>query len=868
MQAPVLCALPSPTFNLNFFPIYSLPETQQTMDNVGETDEHTAHAPKSHSQGPTICCHGIEGGRNLVVSIDGTGQQFGTKNTNVVEMHGLLNKDKNQLTMYHSGIGTYARPSRKSFSYYKQVLYHKIDLALAWEVEKTIMTAYSWLSDNYEDGDRIFLFGYSRGALQVRALSAMIEKVGLLHKLNSTQVPFAYEIYADPRSKFDQDPAEWGKMITQAELFKNTFCHEDVRVHFIGAWDTVSSIGAGNEQLPGTVDGMKHVCFFRHALALDERRVKFLPEYANGGRGPDQEATSGSFPHTKEVWFAGTHSDIGGGNMLNPALDRTRPPLRWMVYEAGPLGLRMSPFKRDLQDNEKVAVKESLSWVWWPFEYFPFRRLTYTRKEKGKETTHSLHRGKVRKIQPGQKIHVSVVSSANHIPKASGPPLSSLENTHFWGSLKEVARGALSNSERRELYERWVEVDLLIDIKTTLESLLNGPGSPLDSITKLLQRDEGLRTFYEAVLAMLQEDPLDQDGKDCLIEESLSILGPTKFKFQLSPMKEVRKRIGNPRIDDRAFLNCFSQIFQTYPKFNSQPYSVAFSPDGKWLASGYREGTVRILDSNFFGAQTGNVLGRHSKSITSVAFSPDSKSLVSGSMDHTICLWDTTKMERVGAPWKGHTNDVCCVAFSPDGTMVVSGSVDNTVRLWDPETGKEIVVLKGHEDYVQSVAFSPDSLHIASGSNDETVCIWDARTYQQVGEPLKGYTYRISSVAYSPNGKQIASGSEDTTIHLWDADTMVQVGRPLQGHSDCVRSVCFSPNGKLLASGSDDCTIRIWNANTGAQIGEGLRGHGNWVWSVAFSPDGKQLASASEDGTIRIWDIESYVYLHSIGSDL
>ncbi|KAJ2911348.1 hypothetical protein MD484_g9066, partial [Candolleomyces efflorescens] len=118
------------------------------------------------------------GGRNLIVCIDGTANQFGMKNTNVIEIYNLIKKATadNQRTWYNSGIGTYARPDWKSLRYYEQVLVHKIDLAIAWNFEKTVQAAYRWLADNYEDGDAIYLFGFSRGAFQVRALSAMIEK--------------------------------------------------------------------------------------------------------------------------------------------------------------------------------------------------------------------------------------------------------------------------------------------------------------------------------------------------------------------------------------------------------------------------------------------------------------------------------------------------------------------------------------------------------------------------------------------------------------------------------------------------------------------------------------------------------------------
>ncbi|KIK56257.1 hypothetical protein GYMLUDRAFT_1016443 [Collybiopsis luxurians FD-317 M1] len=178
------------------------------------------------------------------------------------------------MTWYNSGIGTYAQPSMKTFAYYRQQLWHAIDMAIAWKFEHIIHGAYQWLSNNYQEDDCIFLLGFSRGAYQVRVLSAMIEKVGLIHKGNEMQIPFAYELYS--RERADED---------LVKNFKKTFCRE-VKVHFVGVWDTVSSIGIvrPREMLPGTTDGMKHVCYFRHALALDERRVKFLPEYAHGGQ--------------------------------------------------------------------------------------------------------------------------------------------------------------------------------------------------------------------------------------------------------------------------------------------------------------------------------------------------------------------------------------------------------------------------------------------------------------------------------------------------------------------------------------------------------------------------------------------------------
>ncbi|VDB86426.1 unnamed protein product [Peniophora sp. CBMAI 1063] len=334
-----------------------------------------------------MTCDCSKEGRNLVVCIDGTSNQFGEMNTNVIELYSLVPKDgrgqgdnKQQRTYYNSGIGTYARPSWKSWAWYKQVFGHKVDLAIAWNFERIVLDAYRWLSETYEDGDCIFLFGFSRGAYQVRTLSAMIDKVGLIHRGNEAQIPFAYQLYADLDNGLTAAAASSLQgSISPSDTFKDTFSRR-VKVHFVGVWDTVSSIGIVRSRmpLPGTIDGMKHVCYFRHALALDERRIKFLPEYANGGAGPSEPVKiPGRYHHTKEVWFAGTHSDVGGGIEANPTLNRTRPSLRWMFFEASSAGLHLVPFKREFKDEEEITINESLTSGWEYFEHLPFRRLTY-----------------------------------------------------------------------------------------------------------------------------------------------------------------------------------------------------------------------------------------------------------------------------------------------------------------------------------------------------------------------------------------------------------------------------------------------------------------------------------------------------------
>jgi WD40 repeat protein len=281
--------------------------------------------------------------------------------------------------------------------------------------------------------------------------------------------------------------------------------------------------------------------------------------------------------------------------------------------------------------------------------------------------------------------------------------------------------------------------------------------------------------------------------------------------------------------------------------------SVAFSPDGKTLASASWDKTIRLWDTST-GKAIGEPLRGHKEWITSLAFSPGGKMLASGSDDKTIRLWDTSTWKAIGEPLRGHDSTVLSLAFSPDGKTLASASGDTLIRLWDTSTWKAIgEPLRGHELAVTSLAFSPDGKTLASGSYDETIRLWDTSTWKAIGEPLRGYDSAVLSLAFSPDGKTLASGSY-YTIHLWDTSTWQAIGEPLRGYDSAVLSLAFSPDGKTLASAGDDKSIRLWDTSTWKAIGEPLRGHDNGVTSLAFSPDGKTLASASADNTIRLWD--------------
>jgi WD40 repeat protein len=277
--------------------------------------------------------------------------------------------------------------------------------------------------------------------------------------------------------------------------------------------------------------------------------------------------------------------------------------------------------------------------------------------------------------------------------------------------------------------------------------------------------------------------------------------------------------------------------------------SVAYSPDGRYLASGSRDNTIKIWEVAT-GKELRTLTG-HSSSVLSVVYSPDGRYLASGSDDNTIKIWEVATGKELRT-LTGHSESVDSVVYSPDGRYLASGSDDNTIKIWEVATGKELRTLTGHSESVDSVVYSPDGRYLASGSYDNTIKIWEVATGKEL-RTLTGHSSSVLSVVYSPDGRYLASGSYDKTIKLWEVATGEELGT-LAGHADLVGSVAYSPDGRYLASGSWDKTIKIWEVATGKEL-RTLTGHSWEVLSVAYSPDGRYLASGSYDNTIKLWRV-------------
>ena len=309
------------------------------------------------------------GGKNIVICLDGTGNQFGKNLSNVVKLFRMLEREPGvQIAYYDPGVGTMGDPS------YKTATARKINkwmgLAFGRGLMKNLIEAYTYLMQHYEDGDRVFIFGFSRGAYTARALAAFIKECGLFERGAENLLPYAMGLFLKKAPRTDerdqqeereeQDEQEEAEEDEEQEFYKlmssfrSTYGrllnrHEDprypgkkpkkpnyqLRVHFLGLFDTVKSYGwVSSPVILRNETKNDSVLNVRHALAIDEKRIFF--------RQMHWKASNPKYHTCKEVWFPGVHSDVGGGYPEGDS-GLAKIALEWMVHEACTFGLKVDP---------------------------------------------------------------------------------------------------------------------------------------------------------------------------------------------------------------------------------------------------------------------------------------------------------------------------------------------------------------------------------------------------------------------------------------------------------------------------------------------------------------------------------------------
>jgi WD40 repeat protein len=277
---------------------------------------------------------------------------------------------------------------------------------------------------------------------------------------------------------------------------------------------------------------------------------------------------------------------------------------------------------------------------------------------------------------------------------------------------------------------------------------------------------------------------------------------------------------------------------------------VAFSPDGKLLASTGGDKIIRLYDLEN-DKEVGRLEG-HSGFIRTVTFSPDGKLLASAGDDHAVFVWDVATRKQLRQVGR-HAEHLRTVAFAPDGKTLVSSGFDEHIGLWDTATGKELQFFRAHPRVPYAVSFSPDGKTLASGGDNEgTIRLWDVATGKEI-RSWNGHSQHVMAVAFSPDGRLLASGGNDAAARLWEVASGKEVRR-FDGHHGGVSMVVFAPDGRTLLSASSNFSAHLWEIVSGKEIrrfGE----HTGWVWGVAYSHDGRYVASASRDGTAVVWSL-------------
>ena len=343
--------------------------------------------------------------RNIVICCDGTGNEYGDSNSNIVKLYStLIINGTDQVGYYHPGVGTMGSPTaHNKISSAWSVL---MGMAFGAGLLANVGDAYRYLMNVYQEGDRVYIFGFSRGAFTARALAGVLHMFGLLCPGNNGLIPYVIRMYA----KRSRNAAGMTHTFQVATGFKSTFCRP-CPLHLVGVFDTVSSVGMVWSPLVLPYTGQNpDMANGRHAISIDERRAYFGSSLW-GAELPNQSV--------KQVWFAGVHSDVGG-SYPEAESGLSKITLEWMLCEAISLGLLVDPVRADhvlgrtpslpsapfepVPPNPLGQMHNSLQGIWRLMEYLPHSYFDL----KSKTVRWRIPLGARRDIQPDAVVHESV----------------------------------------------------------------------------------------------------------------------------------------------------------------------------------------------------------------------------------------------------------------------------------------------------------------------------------------------------------------------------------------------------------------------------------------------------------------------------
>jgi uncharacterized protein (DUF2235 family) len=379
--------------------------------------------------------------KNIVILLDGTSNEISANRTNILRLYGTLEKSERQLVWYDPGVGTFG--SENSWLRFWRKAVEVWGMATGWGLDQNVKEAYRFLVENYDNGkrkrgkgverDRIYIFGFSRGAYSARVLAGFIHAVGLIEPRNLNLLDYAYRAY----KRVGEDKAD---SFAEVRLYERILNPDRPPIRLLGLFDTVASViehGRFGPRLRSHAFTAKNhsVEAVRHAVSIDEKRTMFLPQLWPEG----EDYWGNPFNHgnavpqdVREVWFTGVHCDIGGG-YPEAESGLAKLPIKWMIEQTGPMDLLyraqtvneivlgQNASKSYVGPNKDADLHDSMNWLWSALEYLPRRRPEGSRRRQLFGLAIPYFEGRI--LPEGARIHRSVIERDDIAAMPRGPRL-------------------------------------------------------------------------------------------------------------------------------------------------------------------------------------------------------------------------------------------------------------------------------------------------------------------------------------------------------------------------------------------------------------------------------------------------------------